>query len=385
MTRLERQEHGEKGQALVLVVFAIIALLVVLGLAVDGGMIILDRRRMQNASDAGALAGTRLLARAICGDGADDAAIVAEVNHYAERNGVPDTDGQPGNGINDNVAADYVNFDEVVLGRVGAGAIPNGSTGVSVTARINRPTYFVSLIGIDTAGASAAAMAMTGPPSIGSGVRPFGLPEQVVEKLSPGDCFDISFGNCDRDECNVLYTGGQTQHRGWMNLDYVWNKTEAPSFPRANSSNPGGELKDWMENGWDGTLYADCRGWSTGCRTGDFIHAKPGTEQDVINVAPIGEVIYVPVYDAFPDCDGHAPDISQPYPTSPNACTGMQGADYYHIIGFAAVEVAGTSTPDHSIDMCLVETIWGKGQPNSNGGYGSGACATHTMALTLWK
>jgi Flp pilus assembly protein TadG len=388
MVNPECAEPGERGQALVVMVFAVIALLVALGLAIDGGMIILDRRRMQNASDAGALAGTRLLARAICNDEADDAAIVAEVNRYAERNGVPDTDGQLGNGINDNVVADYVNFDEVVLGRVGAGAIPNGTTGVSVTARINRPTYFVSLIGIDTAGASAAALAMTGPPSYGSGVRPFGVPEKVVADLSEGDCFDISFGNCDRDECNVNYTGGQTQHRGWMNLDYVWNTPEYPDgFPRAKSSNPGGQLKDWMKDGWRGTLYADCIGWWTEhpCHNGDFVHAKPGTEQDVINVAPIGELIYVPVYDAFPDCDGHAPDIPWPYPTSPNACTGMQGADYYHIIGFAAVEVAGTSTPNHSINLCLEETIWGQGQPSSSGGYGSGACATHTMALTLWK
>ena len=199
-------------------------------------------------------------------------------------------------------------------------------------------------------------------------------------------CFEISFGNCDHDECNVEYTGGQTQHRGWMNLDYVWNISEEPrGFPRAKSSNPGGELKDWMEGGWDDTLFADCRGWSTGCHNGDFVHAKPGTEQDVINVAPIGELIYVPVYDAFPDCDGYDPDIPETHPSSPDACTGMQGADYFHIVGFAGVRIHSTSAAEHSMDMCLEETIWGQGQPSPNGGYGSGACATHTMALTLWK
>ena len=68
-------ERGERGQALVVMVFAIIALLVVIGLALDGGTVFLERRRMQNSSDAAALAGTRLLAKAICGDGASDAAI----------------------------------------------------------------------------------------------------------------------------------------------------------------------------------------------------------------------------------------------------------------------------------------------------------------------
>jgi Flp pilus assembly protein TadG len=379
-----RAEPGERGQALIVMVFAVIALLVMAGLAIDGGMAFLDRRRMQNASDAAALAGTRLLAKAICGGGTDDATIAAEVNRYAEKNGVPDTDGEAGNGVNDSVAADYVDFDEGVLGRVGGGAIPNGATGVSVTVGISRPTYFVSLIGIDTAGASAAALAMTGRPLMGGGIRPFGIPYPVVQVLDDGDCFDISFGNCDQDECNINYTGGQSQHRGWMNLAYVWNKTEAYNFPRAVSSNPSGELKYWMQNGWDGTLYADCF-WSGGCRTGDYIHAKPGTEQDVINVAPLDTLIHVPVYDAFPDCDGVEPDIVAPYPQSPDACTGMQGADYYHIVGFAGVRIQSTSTPDHSMHMCLVETIMGEGQPGPSAGYGSDVCAMRTMVVTLWK
>jgi Flp pilus assembly protein TadG len=378
-------EREERGQALIVIVFALVGLLVVAGLAIDGGMVFLDRRRMQNAADAAALAGTRLLAGAICDESAgDDAAIAAEVNHYAEKNGVPDTDAEAGASVAGNVVADYVDFHEVVLGRVGGGAIPNGATGVSVTVGIRRPTYFVSLVGIDTAGASAAALAMTGRPLMGGGLRPFGVPYPIVKVLADGDCFDISFGNCDQDECNINYTGGQDQHRGWMNLAYVWNNTEASQFPRAISSNPGGQLKDWMRDGWDGTLYADCP-WNDGCHNGDYIHAKPGTEQDVINVAPLDTLIYVPIYDAFPDCDGVAPDIAAPYPDNPDACTGMQGADYYHIVGFAGVRIQSTSTPDHSMHMCLEETIMGEGQPSSSAGYGSDVCAMHTMVVTLWK
>ena len=378
-------EREERGQALIVIVFALIGLLVVAGLAIDGGMVFLDRRRMQNAADAAALAGTRLLAGAICDESAgDDAAIAAEVNHYAEKNGVPDTDAEAGASVTGNIVADYVDFHEVVLGRVGGGAIPNGATGVSVTVGIRRPTYFVSLVGIDTAGASAAALAMTGRPLMAGGIRPFGIPYPIVNALDDGDCFDISFGNCDQDECNVKYTGRQDQHRGWLNLAYVWNNTEASQFPRAISGNPGGELRDWMRDGWDGTLYADCP-WNAGCHNGDYIHAKPGTEQDVINVAPLDTLIYVPVYDAFPDCDGVAPDIAVPYPQSPNACTGMQGADYYHIIGFAGVKIQSTSTPDHSMHMCLEQTIMGQGQPSPSAGYGSDVCAMRTLVVTLWK
>ena len=165
-----RLRSTERGQALVVMVFAIIGLLVVLGLAVDGGIVFLERRRMQNAADAAALAGTRLLARAICDESeGDDAAIAAEVNHYAEINGVQNAP--------NHVVADYVRFNEAVLGRVGGGTVPHGAAGISVTVRISQATYFMTLIGIHSSGASAFALAMSGPPAIGGEeMRVRGLP-----------------------------------------------------------------------------------------------------------------------------------------------------------------------------------------------------------------
>jgi Flp pilus assembly protein TadG len=53
---------NEKGQAIVVLVLVIIGLLGALALAVDGGMILYDRRSAQNASDAAALAGAFELA-----------------------------------------------------------------------------------------------------------------------------------------------------------------------------------------------------------------------------------------------------------------------------------------------------------------------------------
>ncbi len=48
---------SERGQALILIVFAIAALFGIAGLAIDGGNLYGDRRRAQNAADAAALAG----------------------------------------------------------------------------------------------------------------------------------------------------------------------------------------------------------------------------------------------------------------------------------------------------------------------------------------
>jgi len=51
------KSSGERGQALIVIVFAIIALFGMTALAIDGGNVYAERRRAQNAADAAALAG----------------------------------------------------------------------------------------------------------------------------------------------------------------------------------------------------------------------------------------------------------------------------------------------------------------------------------------
>ena len=50
---------NEQGQAIVIMAFALIALLAFAALAIDGGNAYVERRRAQNGADAGALAGAR--------------------------------------------------------------------------------------------------------------------------------------------------------------------------------------------------------------------------------------------------------------------------------------------------------------------------------------
>lgn len=386
---MRRFESAERGQALVVVILLLIGLLVVVGLAVDGGIVFLERRRMQNAADASALAGARLLAEGICGDpDAVDAAIAAEVNRYAEENGVQDTGGAPGDAVNDNVSADYIDFERLVLGRVGAGSIPVGATGISTTVKIERPTHLVTLIGFDAGGAMAHAIAMASPPRVAGGLRPFGVPLQIVQQAGAGDCFTFSFKHCDvdsPDDCWIQDDTGDMigQHRNWMNMNHIWNQGEADSFPRASgSSGSADELKEWMESGWDGALTADCY-WSVGCRAGDFIHAKPGTDSSIIGRTPVDELFFVPVFDLVPSYD-QIP--------APKAAAVPQGGDYYyHIVGFAGLRVptAGDANQgEGTIRACLEQAVMGEGSPSPREGEGFGeasACPTHTMLVALME
>ncbi len=397
----ESLSKQEQGQVLVIMVFGLILLLVVAGLAIDGGTIFLERRRMQNAADAGALAGTRQLAQSICGSespAATDAAVLEAVNEYV-------VDRNHAGGFE----ASYVHFEgnDVVQfsprALVGSGTVPNGAAGVAVTATVTRSTYFMTLVGIHEAGAAAPAIGVTGPPLMMGGLRPFGVPNDIVDTVPVNagndSCFTITFANkCDKaGNCMVEYIdGSSSSHRGWMNFDFVWHHRENPDWPRAiNNGSNASTIGGWMGDGWDGTLYADCL-WSEGCYNGDHVDAKPGVNQSIFKATPIDELFYVPIFDVVADCpdEGKPIDIVAPYPEDPNpgpegdqACVGGQGPAYYHVVGFAGVKVptGGIDTSSHSIQVCLQETIRGQGQPSPNGGFGTDPCSSHTMIVVLWK
>ena len=383
--------HNERGQTIVIVALLIVALLVVLGLAIDGGMMIVERRRMQNSADAGSLAGAHRLISSICGSesaSTADAAIWAEVVEYARRNGVEETS---------RISAQYVKFDgNTVVAYdppvlVGGGLVPNGAVGVAADVGIERQTYFLGLIGIDTGSASAEATAVTGPPLAAGGMRPFGVPVEVVGALDPdaGDCFTSNFKNCDVDtpnDCWIKDDNGDVigHHRNWLNLNHMWNCTEAPDFPRANGDGgSAADLMEWMANGFDGTIYADCY-WSDGCGCGDFIHAKPGTDSSAIGSTPIDVVFTIPIFDVLP----HYDQIQVITPTLKAGPVPQGGDYYYHIVGFASVVVEELADADQgagTIKACLTEIVWGSSPPKPNSGYGADVCAGGTMVVTLWE
>ena len=61
LTSLRKQWRSERGQAIIQVTISLVALLAMVALAIDVGRVYGERRQMQNAADAGALAGAREL------------------------------------------------------------------------------------------------------------------------------------------------------------------------------------------------------------------------------------------------------------------------------------------------------------------------------------
>ena len=126
MRELWRDLQGDQGGAtLVWVTLSMVALIAMVALTIDGGYAYAQRRRMQNAADAAAIAGARL--RAL---GGTTVQVGSVVNQYATANGA--------NGV--------------------SWTYPS-SQKVQVTASCTFPTFFAGIIGLPQMTASAVAEA----------------------------------------------------------------------------------------------------------------------------------------------------------------------------------------------------------------------------------
>ena len=155
--------RSPRGQMIIIVALALTALVAMTGLVIDGGMAWSNRRQVQNAADAAAMAGARVLGidlkwRAVNGANpspppapfADaDAAVCDAINNALSYN---ENRQQAIAAIDCYTGSDdawYTDFDRVDLGRVGQG-IPPGAQGVKVTPTGQSDTFLMGVIGIST-------------------------------------------------------------------------------------------------------------------------------------------------------------------------------------------------------------------------------------------
>lgn len=148
--RLLAQILGEeKGNVLIIVAAALIALLAITAFTVDVGYLYFQKRHLQNAADAAALAGARELI-----DGSD---VNGQVEKY--------------------VIAHELDVTEIE-------AITSTTDRVTVELRGNRDLYFANIIGFSDSDIYAKATAVIGPPEGMKGLIPIGLQNQVYEALA---------------------------------------------------------------------------------------------------------------------------------------------------------------------------------------------------------
>jgi Flp pilus assembly protein TadG len=138
----ERHNHDhpgatwrEQGQVLLMFALFLSVLLGALGMAIDLGMAFAERRTMQNAADAGALAGAKIVAQARTAGTSPIQSRVADIVHAnAMRYGTITS-----------IECTYVTDTGAGLGAC-TGAIPAAATGVRVRVVEEHPTFFIKVL-----------------------------------------------------------------------------------------------------------------------------------------------------------------------------------------------------------------------------------------------
>lgn len=428
----------ERGQALVIVAFALIALAAVTGLAIDGGRTYSARRQAQNTADAVALAGTRVLAKFIAQcDGADpvnaDRTVTREMVDIAVANGIDPL------GEDAELEAWYVDANEFDLGPVGwAGVmpgsgggvlasptavvvipgVPDGATGIRVELTTTDDTTFMKVVGQNEIVVTGKAMAMTGPiRQMNGGVLPLGVPLNVIQDLDEGEYFYMMEKNnkwgggvfC-RDPNGVVCIGdpaSANSHRGWLNLNYIYNTDylslsdqyyrtfEQNVSNRGCGSDPSRSTDDGLK-GWceDGCLYPfPIFAGTPDFVDGDFIHGDPGArESSVMTLKDTwgGKIGYVPIFDYIYMSGYMADNFPQPEGIGWPRAGGGGHAHLYHIVGFAAVLIDGSS-PKHTVGGQFQSAVIGNTQITPGQGFNSssgpgGMCNALSMnGVQLWR
>jgi Flp pilus assembly protein TadG len=142
----------ERGQVLVILALALVAIVAAVGLVIDGGFAFAQRRAEQNAADFAALAGANAL---LNGRDATAAALAAaQENGYAH----------------------------------GVGGTSVGVTVTSTTVKVDltapHANYFAGVVGQPTWQISVTATALTGVPTRFMGVAPFVLRQDAFDPIS---------------------------------------------------------------------------------------------------------------------------------------------------------------------------------------------------------
>jgi Flp pilus assembly protein TadG len=381
--------RNERGQAMVLVVFAIIAMIAMAGLALDGGRLHTQRRQAQNAADAAAVAGARELLQIrvdACGgslpsaDAIDDAVAQAILNFTTQNEIVAD-------GTTGDIEAWYVKAvgtDAQNVCRAGTHDLTSSDlddiTGVRVSVTTTDTTTFMKITGQDEMSTFGNAVAMVGPvidPKPAGPVLPYAIPDEVVYDMEPGDEFlvDADGAFCKQDDPNNcsedMADANANSQRGWLNFDYIYNmdhpdesngdvywRTIKSTFNAAGLKSyvsnpetvppilPGSPPDPWpVQDPATTDYFID----------GDFIVGEGGEKQSVMSeiyANYAGEIVYAPIFDLVYGTgymEGHSPS---PFPVPKDRPEGDYGwpsnfnknSYFYHIIGFVALEVCDPDT-----------------------------------------
>jgi Flp pilus assembly protein TadG len=235
----------QKGQAIVLVALMIVALTGMLALSIDVGNSYTQRRLLQTAADAAAMAGTHLGMEQITNVGGtqDYAAQRATAIKFANFNGASGADTITIVWV-DNTGAAFVNNGSNLP------IIPGGKVvqGMKVTINGNRNTFLFRALGIQTIGVTVTAMAQFGTANAlvgasplfmnsdsGSGTHPLYAPFLVTTDDGGAACCSVG----QNDSLGLAIPAAFIPAPGQQNF-HILNDPPTSATPATRSSSANG-------------------------------------------------------------------------------------------------------------------------------------------------
>ncbi len=191
---------SESGQSLIIIALLMVGMIAALGLALDGGNAVGTRRKSQNAADAGAFAGARMLATQ--GAAPDQTAVYNAIVNLARSNGIASAADVTAWFIDEN--ANNICVMPCV------GGVPGNATGVRVNARMQLQPYFIDIfMGKNKIPLPAQAAAQSGNPA----------PSTLMPMVVP--CNQLEHPECDYGYGTMVTIKGDQQGNGSVQwLDY---------------------------------------------------------------------------------------------------------------------------------------------------------------------
>jgi Flp pilus assembly protein TadG len=194
MRVIRRARRDEQGFSIVMVAVLMVAMLAIAGLAIDGGQAYSDRRQMQNAADAAALAGARSLEKARF-SGGSTASVNSDALAEASNNG----------GQSSHFTCTVVDKNNTAIAACTdtatwtLAANLTRAVGVRVNAGENRNTSFAKVVGVGAVSVNNVAAA-------------------TIQVLTGGDSPFMVCGNAATADAQTppLLVPDATQATGWQ-------------------------------------------------------------------------------------------------------------------------------------------------------------------------
>lgn len=198
MQHPDRPRSGQRGQVLVIVAAGALTFILLMGLVLDGGMALFNRRAGQNTSDVMALAATKFVADVHRGQAQADPSITTTYEALSRTAAANDC--AAGGAVGCTWQAWFVGGSAggpVDLAPVSPSSdVPAAALGVRVEATRQPKTFVVSLIGVGNwdVGTQATAIAQkltTAPPGQ---LLPIALKGDPTTAFQPGQVYDLTDG-----------------------------------------------------------------------------------------------------------------------------------------------------------------------------------------------